>query len=57
MKKSTADAIINVFGKLKDQRDKVKVEKDNLAKVVAKLTRAEFDALPKALQKELSEYR
>ena len=38
---------------LKDKRDK----QDKLAKVVKKLTKAEFDALPKALQKELKDMR
>ena len=38
---------------LKGKRDK----QDKLAKVVKKLTQAEFDALPKALQKELKEFR
>ena len=38
---------------LKGKRDK----QDKLAKVVKALTKAEFDALPKALQKELKEYR
>ena len=37
------------------QREKGK--QDKLAKVVKKLTQSEFDALPKALQKELKEYR
>ena len=34
-----------------------KYKQDKLAKVVKKLTQAEFDALPKALQKELKELR
>jgi len=38
---------------LKVHKDK----QDKLAKVVKKLTQAEFDALPKALQKEFKEYR
>ena len=38
---------------LKGKKDK----QDKLAKVVNKLTQSEFDALPKALQKELKEYR
>ena len=38
---------------LKVHKDK----QDKLAKVVKKLTQAEFDALPKALQKELKEFR
>ena len=37
------------------QREKGK--QDKLAKVVKKLTQSEFDALPKALQKELKEFR
>ena len=64
MKKSTGDAIISAFGKLKEQRDKsdteaknVKCKQDKLTKVVKALTKAEFDALPKSLQKELKEYR
>ena len=39
-----------------DREDK-KDKQDKLAKVVKKLTQAEFDALPKALQKELKEFR
>ena len=38
---------------LKGKKDK----QDKLAKAVKKLTAAEFDALPKALQKELNGYR
>ena len=38
---------------LKGKKDK----QDKLAKVVKGLTKAEYDALPKALQKELKEYR
>ena len=38
---------------LKGKRGK----QDKLAKVVKALTQAEFDALPKALQKELKEFR
>ena len=34
-----------------------KDKQDKLAKVVKALTKAEFDALPKALQKELKEFR
>ena len=49
-KRAESDAVkIDLQGK-KDKQDK-------LAKVVKKLTQAEFDALPKALQKELKEYR
>ena len=39
------------------EMDGKKDKQDKLAKVVKKLTQAEFDALPKALQKELKEYR
>ena len=42
---------------VKADRDGKKDKQDKLAKVVKKLTQAEFDALPKALQKELKEYR
>ena len=42
---------------VKADRDSKKDKQDKLAKVVKKLTQAEFDALPKALQKELGEYR
>lgn len=42
---------------VKTDRDSKKDKQDKLAKVVKKLTQAEFDALPKALQKELKEYR
>ena len=38
---------------LKGKKDK----QDKLAKAVKKLTAAEFDALPKALRKELNGYR
>ena len=49
-KRVESDAVkIDLQGK-KDKQDK-------LAKVVKKLTQAEFDALPKALQKELKEFR
>lgn len=51
----------------KKERDSVKAEnadlkgkkdkQDKLAKVVKGLTKAEYDALPKALQKELKEFR
>ena len=42
---------------VKIDRDGKKGKQDKLAKVVKALTKAEFDALPKALQKELKEYR
>ena len=49
---------------VKKERDSVKAEnkgkkdkQDKLAKVVKALTKAEFDALPKALQKELKEFQ
>ena len=38
---------------LKGKKDK----QDKLAKVVKALAKAEYDALPKSLQKELKEYR
>ena len=64
MKKSTGDAIISAFGKLKEQRDKADTEakngkgrQDKLVAVVKKMSQSEFDALPKSLQKELKEFR
>jgi len=42
---------------VKVDRDGKKGKQDKLAKVVNALTQAEFDALPKSLQKELKEYR
>ena len=39
------------------EMDGKKDKQDKLGSVVKKLTKAEFDALPKALQKELKEYR
>ena len=39
------------------ERDGKKGKQDKLAKVVKALTKSEYDALPKALQKELKEYR
>lgn len=42
---------------IKIDRDGKKGKQDKLAKVVKALTKAEFDALPKSLQKELKEYR
>ena len=42
---------------VKTDRDGKKDKQDKLAKVVKALTKAEFDALPKSLQKELKEYR
>jgi hypothetical protein len=42
---------------IKIDRDDKKGKRYKLAKVVKKLTQAEFDALPKALQKELKEFR
>ena len=42
---------------VKADRDSKKDKQDKLTKVVKALTKAEFDALPKALQKELKEYR
>ena len=52
------------MGKVKERKDAMlakigtlKGKKDNIGKEVKKLTQAEFDALPKALQKELKEFR
>ena len=42
---------------VKIERDSNKGKQDKLAKVVKALTKAEYDALPKALQKELREFR
>lgn len=42
---------------IKIYRDGKKDKQDKLAKVVKKLTQAEYDALPKSLQKELKEFR
>ena len=42
---------------IKTDRDGKKDKQDKLAKVVKGLTKAEYDSLPKALQKELKEYR
>ena len=42
---------------IKIDRDGKKGKQDKLAKVVKGMTKAEYDALPKALQKELKEYR
>ena len=42
---------------LKIERDGKKDKQDKLAKVVKALTKAEYDSLPKALQKELKEFR
>ena len=42
---------------IKIDRDGKKEKQDQLAKAVKALTKAEFDALPKSLQKELKEFR
>lgn len=42
---------------IKIDRDGKKDKQDKLAKAVKALTKAEYDALPKALQKELKEFR
>lgn len=42
---------------VKIDRDGKKGKQDKLAKAVKALTKAEFDALPKALQKELKDFR
>lgn len=51
--KERKDATLTKIGAMKSDKGK----KDNVAKAVKKLTQAEFDALPKALQKELKEFR
>ena len=48
-----ADAAIAKITKSKGKSKK----QDNVSGAVKKLTKAEFDALPKLLQKELKEYR
>lgn len=50
----------SIAQKLKGDRDELKGKKDKqdkLANVVKALTKSEFDALPKSLQKELKEFR
>ena len=42
---------------IKIDRDGKKGKQDKLGKVVKDLTKAEFNALPKSLQKELKEFR
>ena len=42
---------------VKTDRDGKKDKQYKLAKVVKALTKAEYDALPKSLQKELKEFR
>lgn len=42
---------------IKIDRDGKKGKQNKLAKAVKKLTQAEYDALPKSLQKELKEFR
>lgn len=42
---------------IKIDRDGKKDKQDKLAKAVKALTKAEYDALPKSLQKELKEFR
>ena len=42
---------------IKIDRNGKKEKQDKLAKVVKALTKSEYDALPKSLQKELKEYR
>ena len=51
--KERKDAILAKIGAMKTDKGK----QDKLAKVVKALTKAEYDAPPKALQKELKEYR
>ena len=54
---------MNVVEKAKQKRDEITAlklgngKKDTICKAVKKLSKSEFDALPKSLQKELSEYR
>jgi hypothetical protein len=49
--------LVTEMAAIKIDRDDKKGKRDKLAKVVKRLTQAEFDALPKALQKELKEFR
>ena len=56
-KRAEMDAVKADRDTLKADRDGKKGKQDKLAKVVKALTKAEFDALPKSLQKELKEYR
>ena len=51
--KERKDAIIAKINGIKSKSKK----QDNISSAVKKLTKAEYDALPKALQKELKEYR
>ena len=51
--KERKDAMLAKIGAMKTDKGK----KDGISKEVKKLTKAEYDALPKALQKELKEYR
>ena len=51
--KELKEIALSKIGALKTDNGK----KDSLAKAVKKLKAAEYDALPKALQKELKEFR
>lgn len=51
--KELKEIALSKIGVLKTDKGK----KDNVAKAVKKLTVAEYAALPKALQKELKEFR
>ena len=56
--------IVEEARKKRAEMDAIKIDRDGkkgkqykLAKIVKALTKAEYDALPKALQKELKEFR
>lgn len=51
--KERKDAIIEKIASLKGEKTK----KSEIASAVKKLPKAEYDALPKALQKELKDFR
>ena len=53
MVKTEHESIKAENANLKGKKDK----QDKLAKVVKALTKSEYDSLPKALQKELKEFR
>lgn len=58
VKAADADTLVAELEKVKDKLPKeAKDALDKHAKVVKALTKAEFDALPKSLQKELKEFR
>ena len=51
--KERKDAMLEKIGTLKGEKTK----KSDVEKAVKKLTKAEYDALPKALRKELKDFR